>query len=147
MKPLFSLCQGRLLDSTKNYTYVFLLAGIEVVVSALVLAICNLLFIKQKPEAPETAIENAETVEAKNHSSTPPTEEPHTANGNSEKRAENVMKDPEEEETFLKDKDEQKNIACSPETDLWWTFLLKKRLKNTNKRSLRRTAVLMCVTV
>lgn len=95
------------MDSTKNYMYVFLLAGIEVVISALVLAICNLLFIKKKPEAPETAIENGETVEAKNHSSTPPIEEPHKANANSEKRAENVMKDPKEVETFLKDKDEQ----------------------------------------
>ncbi|XP_052404720.1 monocarboxylate transporter 4-like [Carassius gibelio] len=117
---------GRLLDATKKYMFVFLLAGIEVVLSALVLAICNLLFIKKKPEAPETAIENGETVEAENHSSTLPVQETHTANGNSEKledsgdlRAENVMEDSTEVEAFLKDKDEQdKNIPCSPETKL-----------------------------
>ncbi|KAL1278339.1 hypothetical protein QQF64_025012 [Cirrhinus molitorella] len=115
---------GRLLDYTKNYMFVFLLAGTEVVMSALVLAICNLLFIKKKSEAPEPAVENGETVEAKNHSSTPPTEEPHK--GNSEKlkdsddlRAEDVMQDPKEVEIFLKDKDEQnKNITCSPEANL-----------------------------
>ncbi|KAI7796930.1 monocarboxylate transporter 4 [Triplophysa rosa] len=44
---------GRLLDATKNYTFVFLLAGCEVVLSALVLAICNWLFIKKKPQEPD----------------------------------------------------------------------------------------------
>ncbi|XP_016385965.1 monocarboxylate transporter 4-like [Sinocyclocheilus rhinocerous] len=44
---------GRLLDATKNYMFVFLLAGCEVVLSALVLAICNMLFIKRKPEQPD----------------------------------------------------------------------------------------------
>ncbi|RXN03711.1 monocarboxylate transporter 4-like protein [Labeo rohita] len=44
---------GRLLDATKNYMYVFLLAGCEVVLSALVLAICNMLFIKRKPQQPD----------------------------------------------------------------------------------------------
>ncbi|KAG5280393.1 hypothetical protein AALO_G00088620 [Alosa alosa] len=44
---------GRLLDFTHNYQYVFLLAGSEVVLSALVLATCNFLFIKKKePELP-----------------------------------------------------------------------------------------------
>lgn len=33
--------------------YVFLLAGCEVVLSALVLAICNMLFIKRKPQQPD----------------------------------------------------------------------------------------------
>ncbi|XP_068193458.1 monocarboxylate transporter 4-like [Antennarius striatus] len=44
---------GRLLDATKNYMYVFLLAGVEVTISAIVLATCNFLFIKKKPSAPE----------------------------------------------------------------------------------------------
>ncbi|XP_067286519.1 monocarboxylate transporter 4 [Pseudorasbora parva] len=44
---------GRLLDATKNYKYVFLLAGCEVVLSALVIGICNLLFIKMKPQQPD----------------------------------------------------------------------------------------------
>ncbi|XP_056096624.1 monocarboxylate transporter 4-like [Rhinichthys klamathensis goyatoka] len=117
---------GRLLDFTKNYMYVFLLAGIEVVLSALVLAICNFLFIKKKPEAPEAAVEAGETVKAKNHSCTPPIEEPHKTSGNSEKpknsgdlRPESVVEDSTEVETFLKVKDGQKmNVACSPESDL-----------------------------
>lgn len=111
------------MDSTKNYMFVFLLAGIEVVTSALVLAICNFLFIKRKPEAPEAAVEAGEAVEAKNHSSTPPIGEPHKTNGNSEKqrdpgdlRPESAVEDPTEVETFLKCKD--KNITCSPESDL-----------------------------
>nr|XP_055048912.1 monocarboxylate transporter 4-like [Misgurnus anguillicaudatus] len=107
---------GRLLDYTKNYMYVFLIAGIEVVISAVVLAICNFLCIKmKKEEASEAAAESGE-VEVKNQS----TEEPHNANGNSKQidlsdlTPENV--DPTEVETFLKDKNEPK-VACSTETD------------------------------
>ncbi|XP_018926132.2 monocarboxylate transporter 4-like [Cyprinus carpio] len=44
---------GRILDATKNYMFVFLLAGCEVVLAALVLAICNMLFIKRKPQQPD----------------------------------------------------------------------------------------------
>ncbi|MCJ8738658.1 hypothetical protein PDJAM_G00038270 [Pangasius djambal] len=44
---------GRLLDATKVYMYVFLLAGCEVVLSAVVLCICNLLFIKKTPQQPD----------------------------------------------------------------------------------------------
>ncbi|XP_035389384.1 monocarboxylate transporter 4 [Electrophorus electricus] len=43
---------GRLLDATKVYMYVFLLAGCEVVLSALVLCICNIIFIR-KPQKPD----------------------------------------------------------------------------------------------
>ncbi|XP_023281954.1 monocarboxylate transporter 4-like [Seriola lalandi dorsalis] len=49
---------GRLLDATKNYMYVFILAGSEVVLAAVVLATCNLLFIKRKPSAPADQLEN-----------------------------------------------------------------------------------------
>ncbi|XP_029014858.1 monocarboxylate transporter 4-like [Betta splendens] len=42
---------GRLLDATKNYMYVFLLAGSEVVLSAVVLATCNFIFIRKRPSA------------------------------------------------------------------------------------------------
>lgn len=53
---------GRLLDATKVYMYVFLLAGCEVVLSAVVLCICNLLFIKTPKEAdPSAKIEMAAT--------------------------------------------------------------------------------------
>ncbi|XP_076855670.1 monocarboxylate transporter 4 [Brachyhypopomus gauderio] len=61
---------GRLLDATKVYMYVFLLAGCEVVLSALVLCICNILFIKKpKPDASakmEMAVTEAE-MEQLNH--------------------------------------------------------------------------------
>ncbi|XP_029558673.1 monocarboxylate transporter 4 isoform X1 [Salmo trutta] len=49
---------GRLLDATKNYMYVFLLAGIEVVLAAVVLATCNFLFIRKKPAEPAAELEN-----------------------------------------------------------------------------------------
>ncbi|KAI5623382.1 monocarboxylate transporter 4 isoform X1 [Silurus asotus] len=46
---------GRLLDATKVYMYVFLLAGCEVVLSAVVLCVCNLLFIKMAPQQPDSS--------------------------------------------------------------------------------------------
>lgn len=46
---------GRLLDATKVYMYVFLLAGCEVVLSAIVLCVCNVIFIKKKPEQSDPA--------------------------------------------------------------------------------------------
>ncbi|KAJ7989899.1 hypothetical protein DPEC_G00309270 [Dallia pectoralis] len=49
---------GRLLDATKNYMYVFLLAGVEVVIAAVVLATCNFLFIKRRPSEPTAELEN-----------------------------------------------------------------------------------------
>ncbi|KAL2101768.1 hypothetical protein ACEWY4_003529 [Coilia grayii] len=42
---------GRLLDYTHNYQYVFMLAGCEVVLSAIVLATCNFLFMRKKEPA------------------------------------------------------------------------------------------------
>lgn len=56
---VFLFCDsGRLLDITKNYMYVFLLAGSEVVLSAVVLATCNFLFIRKKSSAVEDKLEN-----------------------------------------------------------------------------------------
>ncbi|XP_070704466.1 monocarboxylate transporter 4-like [Pempheris klunzingeri] len=49
---------GRLLDATKNYMYVFLLAGSEVVLSAVVLATCNFLFIRTASLTPADKLEN-----------------------------------------------------------------------------------------
>ncbi|KAM9393596.1 monocarboxylate transporter 4-like [Pholidichthys leucotaenia] len=48
---------GRLLDATKNYMFVFLLAGCEVTLSAVVLATCNFLCIKMKPLEPADKLE------------------------------------------------------------------------------------------
>ncbi|TRY59610.1 hypothetical protein DNTS_003893 [Danionella cerebrum] len=100
---------GRLLDSTKKYMYVFLLAGIEVVTSALVLAICNILCIK-KPEALEAAVQSGESLEDEKHK-TPPVEDSQQVNGNSanirnstDPGPDEVIEHSAEEETFLKDK-------------------------------------------
>ncbi|XP_029383100.1 monocarboxylate transporter 4 isoform X2 [Echeneis naucrates] len=52
---------GRLLDATHNYMYIFLLAGCEVTLSALVLALGNLFCIKMKQDHQETKMEMAVT--------------------------------------------------------------------------------------
>ncbi|XP_034450202.1 monocarboxylate transporter 4 [Hippoglossus hippoglossus] len=50
---------GRLLDATKNYMYIFLLAGSEVVLSAVVLATCTYFCIgKNKSSAPVHSLED-----------------------------------------------------------------------------------------
>lgn len=51
---------GRLLDATKNYKYIFLLAGSEVVLSALVLGISNFLCMRKKSA---TSLEDLAAVE------------------------------------------------------------------------------------
>ncbi|XP_077594386.1 monocarboxylate transporter 4-like [Stigmatopora nigra] len=50
---------GRLLDATHNYTYVFLLAGCEVVLSAVLMGAGNFLCIPKKGRDPEAALEMA----------------------------------------------------------------------------------------
>lgn len=52
---------GRLLDYTHQYMYVFLLAGCEVTLSAILIAMGNFLFIKKKQEGPEAKMEMAVT--------------------------------------------------------------------------------------
>lgn len=61
---------GRLLDATKKYMYVFLLAGCEVTLSAFVLALGNYFCIGRKQEDPEAKLEMAVTtaeMEGLNH--------------------------------------------------------------------------------
>lgn len=50
---------GLLLDATKNYMYVFLLAGCEVTLSAIVLALGNFFCIGKKPDDREAKMEMA----------------------------------------------------------------------------------------
>ncbi|XP_026171558.1 monocarboxylate transporter 4 [Mastacembelus armatus] len=50
---------GRLLDVTHQYMYVFLLAGCEVTISAIVIALGNFLCINKKQEDPEAKMEMA----------------------------------------------------------------------------------------
>ncbi|XP_040885364.1 monocarboxylate transporter 4 [Toxotes jaculatrix] len=56
---------GRLLDATQNYMYVFLLAGCEVTLSAIVIALGNFFCISRKQEDPEAKLEMAVTASEK----------------------------------------------------------------------------------
>ncbi|XP_077406370.1 monocarboxylate transporter 4-like [Vanacampus margaritifer] len=56
---------GRLLDATHKYMYVFLLAGCEVTLSAIVIALGNFLCITRKQEDPEAELEMAVTAAEK----------------------------------------------------------------------------------
>ncbi|XP_026181022.1 monocarboxylate transporter 4-like isoform X4 [Mastacembelus armatus] len=90
---------GQLLDATKNYMSVFLLAGSEVVLSAVVLATCNFLFIRKKPT---DKLENV-TV---------------TDDGKMEVRPGSVTVDSQEVERFLKESQQNGDLGTSPETCL-----------------------------
>ncbi|XP_073684429.1 monocarboxylate transporter 4 [Garra rufa] len=94
---------GRLLDATKNYMYVFLLAGCEVVLSALVLAICNMLFIKTKPQQPDppAKMEMAITETEMEELNKAPKDDQDNVGG------ENGMKQPIEPETTTKSDDKK----------------------------------------
>ncbi|XP_029997436.1 monocarboxylate transporter 4-like [Sphaeramia orbicularis] len=69
---------GLLLDATKNYMCVFLLAGSEVFLSAVVLATCNFMCIRNKRPEPEDKVDDVieiETETAKRLESSIPEEE------------------------------------------------------------------------
>uniref|UniRef100_A0A667YW32 Solute carrier family 16 member 3b n=1 Tax=Myripristis murdjan TaxID=586833 RepID=A0A667YW32_9TELE len=121
---------GRLLDATKNYQYVFLLAGVEVVLSALVLAISNCLFIRKKPLTPAGEVENTTaTSDSKTEalSKTPPgpdeeekgeKEEQEKETKKEEVEPESITVDSQEVERFLKEPQQNGGVATSPETCL-----------------------------
>ncbi|KAJ8283929.1 hypothetical protein COCON_G00027790 [Conger conger] len=123
---------GRLLDATKIYMYVFLLAGCEVCLSAIVLASGNFFCLKKKPQEPEVGemellnkppaengkagedMEKGQKEEADKETEKEPEEkEPEV------KQPENAKVDSAEVETFLKDsKEENGEVATNPETCL-----------------------------
>ncbi|XP_007233815.2 monocarboxylate transporter 4-like [Astyanax mexicanus] len=117
---------GRLLDYTKNYMFVFLLAGTEVVLSALVLAISNFLFIKKKPQEADAAVEAGEVVGELEQLSNNHTEDLKEPNGDTEKekdlneqeaKAEIVETTPEE--TAVHDEHVHNGgVSPNPETSL-----------------------------
>ncbi|XP_012736248.2 monocarboxylate transporter 4 [Fundulus heteroclitus] len=130
---------GRLLDATKNYMYVFLLAGCEVVVSAVVLATCNFLFIKIKPSAPADTLESialtdecntkmcGNRADGKDDDEKGEMEEPEKATNEEENkdiegiddvRPKSVTVDSQEVERFLKEPEPNGNMAACPETCL-----------------------------
>ncbi|XP_047215525.1 monocarboxylate transporter 4-like [Girardinichthys multiradiatus] len=130
---------GRLLDATKNYMYVFLLAGCEVVLSAMVLATCNFLFIKKKPSAPADNLESItltddcnmkmcsnraegnddeEKGEREEQEKIIKEEKNKDNEGIDDVRPKSVTVDSQEVERFLKEPQPNGNMAASPETCL-----------------------------
>ncbi|XP_060946282.1 monocarboxylate transporter 4-like isoform X2 [Limanda limanda] len=90
---------GRLLDATKNYMYIFLLAGSEVVLSAVVLGTCTYFCIRKKKSSAERELKEEEEEEDEN--------EPGSA-----------TVDSQEVEKFLKEPDHKGDTVVTPETCL-----------------------------
>ncbi|XP_011476964.1 monocarboxylate transporter 4 [Oryzias latipes] len=114
---------GRLLDATHNYMTIFLLAGCEVVLSAVVLATCNFLFIKIAPEVkPEgnavTDDSEANACSRSGEGDEGEEEEELGAERGEEVRPKSVMVNTQEVERFLKEPQPNGSMAASPETCL-----------------------------
>ncbi|XP_069511430.1 monocarboxylate transporter 4 [Ambystoma mexicanum] len=93
---------GKVLDATGKYFFVFIIAGTEVVTSALVLALGNFFCLGKKGEEPKSAEAAAEIEELKK---------------SDEKTPENANLDSGEVEHFLKAETEKNGeVATSPET-------------------------------
>ncbi|RVE68982.1 hypothetical protein OJAV_G00073100 [Oryzias javanicus] len=110
---------GRLLDATKNYMSVFLLAGSEVVLSAVVLATCNFLFIKKTPDVKVEDITVTEDSKACSRSAEGGDGEEEKGEEKVEEvRPKSVMVNSQEVERFLKEPQPNGSMAASPETCL-----------------------------
>ncbi|XP_076122393.1 monocarboxylate transporter 4-like [Alosa pseudoharengus] len=123
---------GRLLDATKDYKNVFLLAGCEVVLAAVVLATCNFLFIKKTPQEPDAKLENGidttemeqlnkleqEVVEKEVVEEVKEKEAPKANGGVEEPRPDSVMVDSGEVERFLTEREQNGDVVSNPETNL-----------------------------
>ncbi|XP_037332043.2 monocarboxylate transporter 4-like [Pungitius pungitius] len=108
---------GRLLDATKNYMWVFLLAGSEVVLSAVVLATCNFLFIRKKSSALADKLESITvTHDAK----------PSKMSEEEEKRAREGQEKETEEEEIHNERVEESKTVCSKEVERF----LKEQCQN-----------------
>ncbi|KAM9296820.1 monocarboxylate transporter 4 [Gastrophryne carolinensis] len=94
---------GKLLDATGRYMFVFLIAGVEVVLSALVLTIGNFFCIKKKPEEPHHKEETLEIADVSNPEAKVPDAEKAVS---------------PEAERFLNDEAKEKNgeVVTNPET-------------------------------
>lgn len=115
--------------------YIFLLAGIEVVLSAVVLASCNFLFIRKKTPTPPDKLENvtvgdgatteacSELVEVGNMEEKGASEEQEKEAIKKEEHEEEFMPesvtmDSQEVENFMKKPQQNGDVASSPETRL-----------------------------
>ncbi|XP_026181020.1 monocarboxylate transporter 4-like isoform X2 [Mastacembelus armatus] len=116
---------GQLLDATKNYMSVFLLAGSEVVLSAVVLATCNFLFIRKKPTdklenvtvTDDGKMEKGEREEQEKETKKELKKEREKENIE-EVRPGSVTVDSQEVERFLKESQQNGDLGTSPETCL-----------------------------
>nr|XP_046272247.1 monocarboxylate transporter 4-like [Scatophagus argus]XP_046272249.1 monocarboxylate transporter 4-like [Scatophagus argus] len=132
---------GRLLDATRNYMYVFLLAGSEVVLSAVVLATCNFLFTRKKSSEPADKLDNITVTDVSKtevcsdaemndmeEKGTREEQEKEVLHELMEKetekekieevRPESVTVDKQEVERFLKEPQQNGEMAANPETCL-----------------------------
>ncbi|XP_008413304.1 monocarboxylate transporter 4-like isoform X2 [Poecilia reticulata] len=123
---------GRLLDATKSYMYIFLLAGSEVLLSGVVLATCNFLFIKRKPREPAVYLSETVTLaDDKTNQHTSRAEGQQTTekkmqkkvidenkNNDNDVRPKSVAVDSQEVERFLKEPQTNGDKAACPETCL-----------------------------
>lgn len=121
--------------------YVFLLAGSEVVLSAVVLATCNFLFIKTKSSEPGAELENGPVAKEMEQLNKPPLdgveekgekeerektevteikekEDTENEKDKAEIRPDSVTVDSEEVEKFLKEPEHNGSVLSSPETCL-----------------------------
>lgn len=100
---------GRLLDYTKNYQFVFLLAGCEVFVSAIVIFFGNMLFIKKKPQHPdppakmEMAITEAEMEELNKAAPQEPDNKSDGETGNEQAVEPGIQESPKPEDNKVKE--------------------------------------------
>ncbi|XP_018417271.1 PREDICTED: monocarboxylate transporter 4 [Nanorana parkeri] len=93
---------GKLLDATHKYMFVFIIAGVEVVTSALVLTTGNFFCIKKKPEEPHYTEGTAEIGEL---------------NKLKDKAPEDEKPEPTEAEQFVKEEEKQNGeMVTNPET-------------------------------
>ncbi|XP_006635197.1 monocarboxylate transporter 4 [Lepisosteus oculatus] len=120
---------GRILDATKRYMFVFMVAGVEVVLSAVVLASGNFFCIGKKPAEPEVKQEMAVTATETEQLNKPPEEEEEVGkelkeesekedkDKDKEKRPDSVKLDSIEVEQFLRDNtDKNGEVVTNPET-------------------------------
>lgn len=121
---------GRLLDATKNYKYIFLLAGSEVFLSALVLGISNFLCMRKKSATPPedlAAVEQAK-LETRGEAMEMTGDEEEEEEKGVTNRAEEELRgeevedvdavDSQEAENFLKKPQPNGEASSNPETSL-----------------------------
>ncbi|CAL1589252.1 unnamed protein product [Knipowitschia caucasica] len=110
---------GRLLDYTKKYMFVFLLAGCEVCVSAIVLFTCNLLFIRTKASAAQEQEEVQEEAQRSPETMAMTADYQQGDALELEKlRPDSTTVDSQEVERFLKEPESKGALSPSPETCL-----------------------------